>query len=470
MADSTFRAGGLATGMDTNSIVDQLVELQSLPIKKLQTRQSNLKVQVSALGDLVSKLNTLNAAAADLGTAGVYATRTTSSNTTFTAVPGSGAAPGRYSVEVQSLATAARWRSAGFAAGATLTPGTLTLKVHDKQYPPADAPPASQITIGATDTLADVAYKIRKSGAPVSAAALTDADGKTYLSITTLATGRPLGDGVTPGTDLELTFSAPDSNLGAGATLEHGVNATLLVDGLRFVRTTNSVSDVIPGVTLSLTKQAAAGVPEDLVVATDDAGTKARLQKFVDAYNGVMSLVQRQLNVTKDTDRERTLAGAGAVRDLQARLQKLIVQKVPELAGVRTLADLGLETARDGSVSIDAATLGKALAADPAAVNAVFSTAGSGLAAEVDALVKRQTRSVVVDGRPEVGLLVANQNGLNRTIADLDKQAQRLQLRVDAFRENLVKQFAAMENTVSGLKGLGTYINNQFTQWSNSGK
>lgn len=468
MGDSTFRAGGLATGMDTNSIIDQLVELQSLPIKKLQTRQSNLKVQVSALADLISKLNALDAAAADLGSAGVFATRATSSNAAFAAAPGTGAAPGRWSVEVERLATAARWRSAGFAAGATFTPGTISLTVQGKTYPPADAPPDAAITVTATDTLADVAYKIRKSGAPVSAAALTDANGLTYLSITSIATGQPLNGA----TDLSFGFTptgAGGSAVDAGATLAPGANASVWVDGLNFVRTGNSVGDVIPGVTLTLTKQAP-GAPEDLVVATDDAGTKARLQKFVDAYNGVMTLVQRQLNVGKDTDRARTLAGDGAVRDLQTKLQKLIVQKVPGLAGVRTLADLGLETARDGSLSIDSATLEKALASDPAAVNAVFSTAGTGLAAAVNAMVKLETRSVAVNGRSEVGLLVAGQNGLNRTIADLDKQAQRLQLRIGAFRENLVKQFTAMENTVSGLKGLGTYINNQFTQWSNTGK
>lgn len=467
MADSTFRAGGLATGMDTNSIIDQLVELQKLPIQKLQTRQSNLKVQVSALGDLISKLNALNSAAADLGSAGVFATKVTSANASFTGVPGTGAAPGRYSVEVERLATAARWRSAGFAAGTTLTAGTITLEVQGKTYP-ADSLPEHAITVAATDTLADVAYKIRKSGAPVSATALTDADGLTYLSLTSIATGKPL----TGGTDLSFTFTPTGSGgtaVNAGATLTPAVNAALRVDGLEFVRTGNSVSDVVPGVTLNLTKQAP-GAPEELVVATDDAGTRTRLQKFVDAYNGVMSLVQRQLNVTKDTDRERTLAGDASVRDLQTKLQKLIVQKVPDLAGVRTLADLGLETARDGSLSIDAATLGKALASDPAAVNAVFSTAATGLAAQVDALVKGETRSVVVNGRAQDGLLVSSQNSLNRTIATLDKQAERLQLRVDAFRENLVKQFTAMENTVSGLKGLGTYITNQFTAWSNTGK
>jgi len=467
-----FTASGLATGMDTNSIIEQLVQLESQPITDLTTKQSNLKVQVSALADLITKLKALGTAATDLGQSGVFATKATSTNTAFSATPGTGAAPGRYSVEVQAMATAAKWRSSGFAGTDVVAGGTLTLTVGGKSYPPADPVTGVQtpITIAQGDTLVNVAYKIRQSGAPVSAVALTDADGNSYLSITSLATGRPL-DG---GTDLALAFTraggATGNSLDFGTpTYTAAANAAVLVDGLRFVRTSNSFADVVPGVTLGLNRQAP-GAPEDLVVATDATATQARLQKFVDAYNGIMTLVQRQLAVTKDTDRERSLVGDRAVRDLQTQLQKLIVGKVQGLGNVRTLADLGVETARDGSISIDSATLGKALTNDPAAVNAIFSTAGSGLAATVTALVKSETQSVTVNGRSRSGLLVADQERLNKLISDMDGRKAQLQLRIDAFRQKLVAQFTAMETTVSGLKSLGTFLTNQFNSWSSSSK
>jgi flagellar hook-associated protein 2 len=465
-----FSAGGLATGMDTNSIIDQLVQLESRPITDLTTKQSNLNVKVAALADLITKLKALDTAATDMGQNGVFATKATSTNTAFSSVPGSTAAPGRYSVEVQTLATAAKWRSDAFASGDAVAAGTLTLTVQGKSYPLANATTGVQtpISIAQGDTLANIAYKIRQSGAPVSAVALTDADGNSYLSISSLATGQPL-DG---GTDLAVAFArdggATGSSLDFGApTLSHATNATVFVDGLRFVRTSNSFGDVVPGVTLNLTKQAP-GEPEDLVVATDQSGTGARLQKFVDAYNAVMTLVQRQLNVTKSTDRERSLAGDGVVRDLQTKLQRLITTRVSGLGSVRSLADLGVKTARDGSLSVDASTLGKALAADPSAVNALFSTAGSGITAAVDELVRIETQTVTVAGKSQSGLLVSDQESLNRTITALDKQKATLQLRIDAFRQNLVAQFTAMETAVSGLKNMGTFLTNQFASWSNS--
>jgi flagellar hook-associated protein 2 len=455
---ATFSVGGLASGMDTNSIIDQLVALESQPITNIKTQQSNINVQISALADLISSVKALDTAAADLGTNGIYAAKPTSTNTAFSATPGTGAAPGRYSVEVNQLATAARWRSSAFTSGQALAAGKLTLTVQGQQYPPADSA-TGPISILATDTLTDVAYKIRTSGAPVSAIALTDADGNSYLSLASLTTGRPL-DG---GDDLALSFT-PD----AGATgtsvydaatspaVTHGTNATVYVDGLRFVRASNTVADVIPGVTLNLSKQAP-GAPEDLVIATDPDATQARLKKFVDAYNATMTLVQRQLNVTKDTDRTRTLSGDAAVRDLQTRLQKLIVSPVGDLQGVRTLADVGIKTERNGSLSIQTDVLNAALARDPSAVNALFSTAGTGLAATVHAMMQAETQSVT-------GVLIADQDGLQKRVNDLDDETAKLQLRVDAFRANLVKQFTAMETTVSGLKNMGTFLTNAFAK------
>lgn len=469
LSAATFTAGGLATGMDTNSMIEKLVELESQPITDLTTKQSNLNVRVAALTDLITKLKALDTAATDLGKNGVFATKATSSNSAFSAVTGSGAAPGSYSVEVTSLATAARWRSDAFGASSSLAAGTLTLTVQGKSYPAADPKTGVQtpITIAAGDTLADVAYKIRQSGAPVSAVALTDADGKSYLSISSLATGKPLDGGTDLAIDFQRGQGATGDDLDFGTpTATAATNATVYVDGLRFVRTSNTATDVIPGVTLTLTRKAP-GAPEDLAVATDQDGTRARLQKFADAYNAVMTLVQRQLNVNKDTDRDRTLAGDGVVRDLQAKLQKLLVGKVSGLGSVRTLADLGLKTGRDGSLSLDSTTLNRALSTDPAAVNAIFSSSG-GIASMVDALVKAETETVTINGKVHSGLLVADQESLNRTIADLDKQKASLQLRVDAFRQNLVSSFTAMETTVSSLKSIGTYLTNQFASSSSS--
>src|SRR5512142_661273 len=96
---ATFTASGLATGMDTSSIIDSLVQLESKPIDRLKSQQADFKTQVSSLGSLISKLSALSTAADDLGTNGVFASKVTSTHTTFSVTPGTAATAGRYSVQ-----------------------------------------------------------------------------------------------------------------------------------------------------------------------------------------------------------------------------------------------------------------------------------------------------------------------------------------------------------------------------------
>src|SRR5512138_3681166 len=90
--------GGLATGMDTSSIIDKLVQLQSVPLTQLQNQQSACKTQISLLAELASKLDALETAASNLGSAGVMSLQATSSNTSFSTTPASAAIAGSYQV------------------------------------------------------------------------------------------------------------------------------------------------------------------------------------------------------------------------------------------------------------------------------------------------------------------------------------------------------------------------------------
>lgn len=445
---AVFTASGLASGMDTASIVDQLVALESRPITLLQNQQSAMKTQVSLIATIMSKLSALRTAADDLGTNGVFATKVTSTNTAFTATASSTAAPGRYSIDVEQMARAAKWRSTAFASGETVAGGTLTLTVQGKAYDP--------ITIADRTSLQDVAYAIRQSGAPVSAVVLNDGT-QSYLSITSQDTGFPL-TGVA-GDALNVAFTptgTPAGKLPAFAEIEAAQNARVIVDQLQFTRQTNSLTDALPGITLDLSK-AVPGVAEDLVVTTDSDGTQKRLQTFVDAYNGVMSLLRKQLAVGEATDRSTSLVGFASIRSLQAQLRQVVVSEVGGLANVRALADVGLKTSKDdGSLSIDAPTLKKALARDPAAVNSLFSTRTTGISALVDTLVDRNTR-------PVNGSLTISQASLNKRVTDLDDVIATMRDRVDSYRQRLLAQFNAMETTISGLKAMGTFL----TNWSN---
>lgn len=444
--DSVFRAGGLASGLDSNAIIDQLVKLESAPLDQLRARQSGIKTQISALADIASKLSELGSAASDLASNGVLGAKSVSTNYAFAAVPGTGATPGRYSVEVVQLARASKWRSIAFASGASHPAGVLQLTVQGKTYDPVQVKPGT--------SLADVAAALRAQGAPISVVVLNDGR-DSYLSITARDTGLPSGGGAAVAVDFDPAVAPAEGDPPTYDQIQTARNASVRVDGLLFSRAANTISDAIPGTTLTLKTEAAP--VEDLVVATDLEATQARLQKFVDAYNGVMKLVQRQLHPSQTTDRGASLAGDAAVRTLQSKLQGLLTTKVG-LSTVRTLADLAVKTARDGSLSVDAGRLEAAVARDPAAANALFSTP-TGIGAVVQSLVELQTRA-------GDGVLSARRDGLGDTVKRLDGQAEALQRRIDAFRQNLIRQFTAMEGTVSGLKSIGNFLASQ----QNAGK
>ncbi len=454
---ATITTGGLASGLDTNSIIDKLVQLESQPITLLQSQQSGVRSQVSALGAVASKLTALQTAAKALGDGGALGVTAASQSASFSAAPGSAAAPGSFSVNVQQLATSARALSQAFTSD-QVRGGTLTITARGA---------STQVAIADGSSLADVVFAIRQSGAAVSAAVLDDGRGNKYLSIAARDSGYP-ATGV-PGDALSLSFAATGSTGTAPAfAVTQPQNAWLTVDGVTFERTSNSVGDVIPGATLTLKAASAGAVPgvgggapsggtaETLTLATDATATQQKLQGFVDAYNALMSAMRAGLSPSETTDRSSSLAGNSSLRSLQARLQALVSTSATGLAnGVRTLADLGLKTASDGSLSIDEATLGKALDRDPPAVNAIFSTARTGIAGAVDALATAFTR-------PGDGLLTAQQDALESRIQEMDDTVARMQSRIKAYRELLVRQFAAMEQVVSQMQGLGSFLGTSF--------
>jgi flagellar hook-associated protein 2 len=442
MADATFRAGGLASGMDTNSIVDQLVSLEGRPMALLRQKQAGLQAQVSTIGDITAKLKDFESALRSLGSSGAIGTKVTSTNTGFTAVSGSSAVAGSYSVKVNSLAVAAGARSQAFAADTSpVTGGTLTLNVMGTSY---------DVTIPDGTTLSDVALRIRQSGAPVSAVVLSNGT-QAFLSITNRNSGYPIGGA--PGDALTIT-EASTGVLGqpiSAGIVQTADNARVEVNGLTFTRQTNTMGDVIPGVTL--TAKAVSAAAESLTVDNDTDGTATNLKKLVDAYNSVMKAIQKQLQVTPDSDRGALLAGDASLRSLQRNLQTLLTTQVGN-GTVRALADVGIKTARDGSISLDTFTLSKAMTRDAGAVNNLFSQATTGLSALASNLVTNATNS-------KDGTLVAKRKGLNDNIKSIDDQLDRMQLRLDAFRQGLIAQFTAMEQVVSNMKSIGNFLTQQ---------
>ncbi|MES1209557.1 MAG: flagellar filament capping protein FliD, partial [Pseudomonadota bacterium] len=192
---------------------------------------------------------------------------------------------------------------------------------------------------------------------------------------------------------------------------------------------------------------------ETLSLDDDPSATQANLQKFVDAYNHVMQVVQAQFNITGTTDTSQMLTNDPALRGLQGSLANLVMKTVGSGA-ISSLADLGVETEKDGSLSLDSAKMTAAMTANPEAVNRIFQDATQGIGKAVDSLVQGYTD-------PVSGILTLDSKSLNDSVSQMDDQIASLQVRVNAYHDNLLLQFTQMEQVVSSMKSVGNYLTAQ---------
>jgi len=441
MVESTFRAGGLASGLDTELIIEQLSALQRQPINNLLNKQDAFRIQLSGIGALRSALTSLESATSALGNKGVLGVSATS-GAGFSATATAESNAGSYAVRVDNLAQAAKSRTGAFAsADAEVTAGDITLSVRGTDY---------NVAIAEGATLADVAFAINQSSAPVSATLLNDGT-NTYLSITTNETGHEIGQPPSSALTITENYTGTNGSALGLASIQVAENAQFNVDGIDFERTSNTISDVVPGTSLVLKGETTTA--EELLQTIDLDATEENLKTFVDAYNSLMSLIQGDLDVGEGTDRSKSLAGDPSVKLLQREIQRMMTVEVTDAGvDVRTLADIGISTERDGSLLFDRGKMEKAIARDPAALGLIFS-GSNGISTQIESLVEIQTDA-------EDGILTQRSEGLNESIDRIDIEVEQMEIRVEKFREGLIAKFVAMEQLISGSNVMGDYLSN----------
>jgi flagellar hook-associated protein 2 len=433
-----FQAGGLASGLDTGSIVDALIQAESGPLNALKQKQSDYKVQISTLGSIASQLKDLQAAAKKLATSGAVSILPKTTYDDFS-VSGSAKAEGNFAIKVTQVAKEARLRSKSFTSAqdaSLITDGNLQFTIDGKDTVKID-------TTG--KTLADIAQSINANISGLTASVVSTDNGF-YLNVARSTTGyaTTADAALTVKTGLNLVLDP----------LQAAQNAQLTVDTLPVSRTTNTITNVIPGVTLQLT--GASGVSNNVSFVSDASGTETALGTFVTAYNALAATLSSQLAPDPSQSYGASLIDFSSAQRIQNRMQTMLSTLVVSSGGVRTLADLGMEIQRDGTLSLDSATVEKAVAANPGAVNAIFSTAKTGIAAVLDTLVSTQTDSWD-------GALVLQQKSLQSSIQDMTDQQTSMQEYLDSERQRLTLQFANMETLLSGYQKATSYL----TQVSN---
>lgn len=445
---------GLASGIDSKALIDAIIEAKQTVNDKRKKEIDFLKSENDSLEELNTKLLKLSDLIDPFRTingGGLNRKASSTDSTVATAVAGSNANNGSYSLTVTSVADSAtasfnQTYASTSTAVSTSGSGTVSITVGTG---------SDQVTISATvtansTTVSDLVTALNNDSDAsgrfaASAVNMGTSSSPSYkIVLTSLQSGEAKGE-------IAVSASGAITELQA-VTTDQATDAVFSISGIsgNITRSTNSVSDVISGLTFNLNKAGTTTIN----INEDVDATADRLKEIVDAYNDVVKFINENNIVTRDeasSDRNNiygTLAKAKIDDDFLEQF-RLAISTAAASAGttVTRMSELGIETLRDGTLLFHEETDGpltpgfkSQASADPVGATQVLNDFADAIGG-VTGLIYQFTK---LDGYIE-NAQDANKSqisNLNLSIAALDRQTEKL-------RESLTRQFANLES-ISG--------------------
>jgi flagellar hook-associated protein 2 len=473
LSNGALQITGLASGLNTNAVVQALMASQQQQLTNLQNQQSGITALNSQLTSIQTALQTVAADAQALGSPTLFANAQTitSTNSTLvngTANAGTGAVVGSYAIEVNALASASQ---------ETFTfnspPSGDTLKIGTGQYtlaPNATADSlASQINSDPNGSVwATVTQEPTTPGGPAT------------VVLSDRATGVPTGDDLEPTAGTSLT---PALNAQGQSSYIAGTNALYTINGVAAQSTSNTISGTtvsnpttgtpgasgtIPGVTISL-NGLTGSTPVTINVgapAPSAQNIQTAVQKFVTDYNSAITQIQTQLAQTPSaTDpTQGTLYNDSDLTQLLSSMRQMMASTLDNTnlsssmnsmldAGVSTGATTGTgavsQSALAGDLTLDTGTLSAALASNASAVKSMFTSWSIGFS------------NLVNNEAAPGGTITVRMQSETSQSSFLTTQIQNLTQANQVKQNQLVQEFAAMEAALSQNQSTASWLTSQ---------
>jgi len=450
----TVITSGIGSGLDIQGLVAQLVAAEGRPQSvRLDTEEARLQSKLSAVGSLTSALDALQTSFESLSDPDTFTGRTISlSSPDFVAATAtSSAAPASYAVEVQQLASAQRLVSAPVATADTIIgTGTLALSLGAASF--------SVDIDGSNNTLTGIKDAINASTSNtgiiativtgVAGAQLILAGSETGAANQIVVTASGGDGGLVP-----LTYD-PGNGITNLTELEAAVDASALIEGILVTGATNTISDAIEGVEISLLDVNAPGETSIVSVDFDRDAAKAAVGKFVEAYNGLIDMVTAATRYDPESGTAGPLLGDTGLRNILFQLRREMGRiGVGAPGSFGTLSELGITAEFDGKLSIDDTELVAALDSSLDGVVDFFSADESGLAVRLDSLLEPYLQTG--------GVLESRRDGLNASIEVVNERREALQERLVAVEARLLRQFNALDSLLAELQSTSGFLQQQ---------
>lgn len=444
---SPLQVTGLASGLDTNSIINELMSIDEQPLTHLQNQQKGIQALNTQLQSIQTALQGLVSNAQALSNVSLFQDTQTinSSNPSVVAASGTGsvgAVVGGYTVAVSNLATASQ-ATYGFTSPTGADTVTVGSGTSSKTY-----------SLSAGATAQDLVSAVN-----------ADQNGLVWG---TVVNGNIVFSNRTTGSASSFTVSDSAGAL-AQQSSQAGTDARYSLDGGTTWQTSgsNTVQNAIPGVTLTFGGVTTSGGPVNVNVGTPSISTSAiqtAVQNFVTSYNSVLTQISGQLSQTPvaSDPTQGKLYGDPALQGLLNSMRQAMYQGGSGLpAGMASMMDIGVttgattgsatpsQTAISGQLTLDANTLTQAIQSNPSGVTAVLQSWSQNFSTIVNIVAQAG------------GTLDSRIQGDNLQLSDLSNQISTMQSALNNKQKQLTQQFAAMEAALSQNQSTASWLTSQ---------
>ncbi len=438
--------GGINTGLPPN-IVEQLIEAEKIPIKNMQTQKGKSENRMKLVTEIETKINDIQGKIGELtNSKGFTDIKLNSSdpNVINGTVDPSLASSGQWTVEIDKLAEKAAAITNGFP-----DKDNTQLGVGYFRFKTPDGDKSVYIN-GNNNTLEGAAKAINNARVGVRASIINDRkDTDNPFKLVISAEGVGAEKGIEYPT---LYFLDGDQDLYFDSKKE-AANGLVKVDGFEFEIADNNLKDLIPGINLEL-KKASPGNPVTLSVKEDHEVIAGKVKGFVDSMNAVLSFIQAQNKLEKNTDTSQTLGGDGLLRTVESRLRQLLQNPQYGIKGpIKLMSDIGIRFTRAGVLELDQKKFETILGGNPDAVHTFL--VGDGFNTGFVPSLKREIGNLL---NSSFGPIANRKRGLQDKINDFDRRIETKEKQLTKKEEQLREKFSRLEETMSRLKSQGSAV------------
>lgn len=475
---------GVGSGLPVKEIIKATLDAEAAPLARLDRDKKFYESQISAMGQLNSRLGSMRDAMEKLQGLDKFQQLASNSGNeklfTATADHKQGATAGGYSLEVLAEARNYKQTSSSFSRSDTIANAGDDAKLVFSGLKDKDGNTLADISIDtAGKTLDEVRQAINdhddlKKLVSANLVNTSATDARLVLKAQESGEEKRFTAEFT-GTNVPVGLSSKDVSLSSDSS---SLDALIKIDGIEASSATNTFENVISGVTINVTAGAMNETNKNssLSVKRDDGAIKDNIDAFTKAYNDVII----HLNESK----KGSLYGDSTIRTIESEMRNILYaptegadssdtnQNFLALIGIEIYVDKNYDpkspNSRNGTLQTDSAMLTKALDENFDKVahilgssNKIDETQPSGYAQRLGTLADQLLNGYIRDGKVEKGLVQIRTEGLNKEVTRIDDKVAASNRRLDLMEQRLVRQFSAIEGIIANLNSTGSYIGQQ---------